>query len=182
MSQITPQTICAAVKQSPIAVQEIHKYMLPLLTRYFARRVNDLYDQEELIQDTIISVYDSLPRFEGRASFRTWMYRIAHHELVDYYRRKKIKAIVFSKLPFLQEIVDKALGPQLQLEEIEAKQRVVNTLLGLNEGYAQILRLRYIEGFSVSVIAEKLHITYKAAESKLSRARVAFSKAYTTSV
>ncbi len=171
---INDRDISLIIREDPRALLKLYRQVVPELKRFFLLKVADENDREELVQDTILSIVDSLPQFKRQSQFSTWCLSIAKHELVDYYRRKKIKAILFSRLPFLQEIVDKALGPQLALEEKEAKGKIFKTLHNLTEGYSEILRLRYIEGLSVSAIAKELNLTYKAAESKLSRARLAF--------
>jgi len=148
------------------------------LVRFVATKVNDRADVEDIVQETLISIYDSLVLFKGKSSFFTWACAIAKHEIADFYRRKKIKQIVFSRLPFLQGLVSEALGPELAYQELEAKTKIVNTLKRLSEGYARILRLKYVEGLSMRQIANQLNLTVKAVESKLTRARLAFQKIY----
>ena len=160
------------------AITELYWRYIPKLRRFFQNRIASKKDAEEVAHDAFLSVLDALPRFNRRCRLSTWIMAIAKHELVDYYRKKKIKKILFSRLPFLEGLVDKALGPQLALEEKQLKQRIVKTLKNLNEGYAMILRLKYIDGLSVREIAQKLEISYKAAESKLSRARLAFQEIF----
>ena len=135
-------------------------------------------DVEEIVQDTLISAMDSLPTFKGKSSEFTWLCAIARHEIGDFYRRKKIKQIVFSKLPWLKELVDEALGPELAYQELETKTRILRTFKNISEGYTRILRLKYIEGLSMKQIADKLNLTVKAVESRLTRARLAFQLEY----
>ena len=148
------------------------------LIRFVSRRVVDPQDIEDIVQDTLISIFDSLPLFKSQSSFLTWAFSIAKHEIADFYRKKKIKQIVFSKLPFLKELVSEALGPELAYQELETKRRIVKTLKNLSEGYRRVLRLKYIDGLSMRDIAARLGITVKAVESRLSRARLAFQKVY----
>jgi RNA polymerase sigma-70 factor, ECF subfamily len=171
-------TVCKLQKGDRKALLLFYRQISPFLKSYFESRVSDPDDREELIQDTILSILDSLPQFKGKSAFSTWCFSIMRHELIDYYRRKKIKHMLFSRLPFLKTVVDKALGPQLKLEEKELKHKIFLTFSEISEGYAEILRLRYIEGLSVSAISQKLNITYKAAESRLSRARLAFQEEF----
>ena len=166
------------IRENPKALLWFYQHTLPFLRKFFFHKVSDEKDREELLQDTLLSIFDSLPQFCHQSSFSTWCIGIAKHELVDYYRRQKIKTILFSHFPFLKDIVDKALGPQLALEEKETKDKIFSTFKNLSEGNSLVLRLRYIEGLSVSDIALKLGITYKAAESRLSRARLAFQELY----
>jgi len=160
------------------AVLGLYRILNSYLENWFQYKVSDEKDREELVADTILSVIDSLPNFKKESGFGTWVLSIAHHELVDYYRRRKIKSILFSAFPFLENLADMALGPQLALEEKEAKMKIYHTFKKLSEGNAAILRLKYLEGLSVSDIAQKMGISYKAAESKLTRARLAFAKTY----
>ncbi len=147
----------------------------------FVRQKVDKYeDVEEIVQDTLLASWDSLPLFRRKSKLFTWVCGIARHEIGDFYRKRKIKQIVFSKLPFLKEIMDKALGPELQYLELETKRKILKTLKGLSEGYSKILRLKYIDGLSMKEIAGKLNISVKAVESRLSRARLAFREVYAT--
>ena len=148
------------------------------LTRLIARKVADPMDVDEIVQDTLLSALDSLPGFKGQSQLFTWVGGIARHEIVDFYRRKKIKQIVFSKLPFLEKLVSQALGPELAYQELETKTKILATLKRLSEGYAQILRLKYVEELSMRQIANQLNLTVKAVESRLTRARLAFQKVY----
>ena len=130
------------------------------------------------MQDTFISAFDSLPLFSGKSSLFTWFCAIAKHEVADFYRKKKIKTILFSHLPILEELAGRALGPEQELMEAEVKKRIEIVFKKLSEGYQQILRLKYVEGYSMAQIAKELGMTFKAVESKLFRARVAFQKEY----
>jgi len=116
--------------------------------------------------------------FKSNCCLYTWLCSIARHEIADFYRRKRIKKIVFSKFPFLEKLVSEALGPELAYQELETKRKILKTFKNLSEGYSQILRLKYIEELSMKQIAEKFGETVKAVESRLFRARMAFQKIY----
>lgn len=148
------------------------------LLRFISRQVNDPADAEDIVQETLISIYDSLPLFKGQSAFFTWCCSIARHEIADLYRKKKIKQVVFSHLPWLKELVSQALSPELAYQELETKKKIVRTLKNLSEGYSRILRLKYVEELTMRQIAQELNLTVKAVESKLTRARLAFQKTY----
>ena len=176
--QLSKKLIYQVIAEEPKAVLQFYRLVQPKITLFFQDKIASPEDRQEVIQDTLLSIFDSLPQFAQKCQFTTWMRTIASHELVDYYRRKKIKTLLFSHFPALEYIIDKALGPQLALEEKELKHKIFKTFKKLSEGNTHILRLRYMDGLSVAEIAQTLDITYKAAESKLSRARLAFQKAY----
>lgn len=146
------------------------------LKNYVFKKVSDKEEAEEIFQDVLVSAVDSLPLFKGKSSFFTWLCGIANHEIVDFYRKKKIKTILFSHFPFLETLASEALTPDEKIEKQELKKEVEKVLSVLSEGYREILRLKYIEELSMKEIAKKTKKTVKAVESKLTRARQAFKK------
>ena len=159
-----------------IGIEEIIKSCSSSLYQFIASKVERSEDIEEILQDTWISIMDSLALFNFRSSVLTWAKAIALHEVADFYRKRKIKSIVFSRLPFLENLASVALGPELALEKKEVRAEIEATLFSLSEGYRKILRLKYMEGFSMAEIARLLRISVKSVESRLFRARLAFKK------
>jgi RNA polymerase sigma-70 factor (ECF subfamily) len=144
------------------------------LKRYIFQRVSNYDEAEEIFQETLLSASESWPTFSGRSSFFTWLCGIANHEIADFYRKKKIKTFLFSRFPFLEELVSEALGPEEELLKGELRKEVKEVLGKLTEGYSLLLRLKYYQGLSMEEIAGKLGVSAKAVESRLSRARAAF--------
>lgn len=160
------------------AQEEIFRTYKERTFSFILQRVASLEDAEEILQETFISAYDALPFYSDRSSLLTWILGIAKHEIADFYRKKKIKTVVFSLFPSLENFVSRALGPEAILEEKELKIRIKKVLGLLGEGYQEILRLKYIRKFSVREIAQRLDETEKAIESRLTRARKAFARIY----
>lgn len=152
----------------------------PKIARYITTRVDDPLDGEEIVQEIFISGLQFLPSYSFKSSLFTWLLGIARHEVADYYRKKKIKTVLFSHLPFLEKLADQALGPEEEMIEAELKARVKRVFGRLTEGYRVVLRLKYIEGLSVSEIADRLGLSYKATESRLTRARFCFREVWAT--
>lgn len=144
------------------------------LKAFIRQKVDNENDAEDIFQETLVAASQSLPTFKGKSSFFTWLCGIANHEIADFYRKKKIKTFLFSRFPFLETLVSEALGPEEELLKQELRKEVKQVLGRLTEGYSSILRLKYYQGLSMAEIAEKLGMTVKAVESKLSRAREAF--------
>lgn len=161
-------------------LEELLGLNLKRLDRYIHRRVDNSLEAEEIVQETLISALDAFPTFKGNSSFFTWLCGIANHEISDFYRKKRIKTFLFSHLPWLENLVSEALGPEQELLKKEFEQKVKAVLAMLNEGYQEVLRLKYYQELSVAEIALKLHETEKAIESRLTRARKAFAKVYLT--
>jgi RNA polymerase sigma-70 factor, ECF subfamily len=171
----------ASMKQEKWRRELLNKVTRKRLMGFVEQKVRAEEDVEEIVQETLLTAWDCLPMFKGRSKLFSWVCGIARHEIGDFYRKKKIKEVVFSRLPFLKEIVSKALGPELAYQELEMKRKILKTFKSLSEGYWQVLRLKYVEEMSVKEIAFQLCISAKAVESRLSRAREAFKKEYAVS-
>ena len=58
------------------------------LYRYVRRQVNDPAAVDEIFQDIWTNLIRSRERYEARAKFATWLYRVAHNRVVDWYRAR----------------------------------------------------------------------------------------------
>ncbi|KKU83618.1 hypothetical protein A2973_02680 [Candidatus Gottesmanbacteria bacterium RIFCSPLOWO2_01_FULL_49_10] len=146
----------------------------PRLRRFILQKIADPQDAEEVLQDTLFAFLESIRDFSGNARVGTYLYAIASHKVVDFYRRKKIKHIVFSKLPRLEALVSTLLNPEEELDTALVKDKIRHVLGGLLPNYREIILLKYVDEMSVAQIAEKFAVTVKSAESQLFRARRAF--------
>ena len=143
---------------------------------YVVKKINDEGVAEELTNDIMLAAINSLSNFSGKCSEWSWVCSIAKHKVIDYYRKKKLKTILFSVSPVFEEIADKALGPEKDYLKNELKNEIKKTLKELSEGYGKVLRLKYVEGFKVEQIAKRLKTSVKTIESRLFRARKQFAK------
>lgn len=150
------------------------------LLNFIRQRVDDEEEAREIFEETLATAWESRRNFGGRSAFFTWLCGIARHEIADFYRKKRLKNLLFSHLPWLEDLATQALGPEQELLKKELIQNVRNTLNNLDKGYQEVLRLKYYQGLTVAQIAQKLNETVKTIESRLFRARQAFAKAFVT--
>lgn len=166
------------IKGDQKATRDFWKIYKPPLKKFVSLRVDSPEDIDDIVQDTLTDALLALPRFSFKSRLFTWICGIARHEIADFYRKKKIKIILFSRFPFLETLAHHSLGPEGKALESELKQQIKEVLNQLSEGYRQILQLKYIEELTLKQIASLLKITPKAVESKLTRARKAFRRAW----
>lgn len=135
-------------------------------------------DAEDCTQETFIKVYRAIADFDYRASFYTWIYRIAANTCHDFCRKNR-KAIVHSldegleteKSQVYMQISDQAPLPDEQAEQSELCRLVRQEISGLPENLRDILVLRDLEGLSYQELARVLDISEGTVKSRLSRAR-----------
>ena len=152
-----------------------------LIRRYnsFLYRIGKTYrfnheDTEDLMQETYISAYCSLAKFENRSSFKTWFTRIM---LNHCYQRKQ-------KLSFKNEIItddlqlaksNVMLHPSMNSEKITANKELGHVLEKaiheIPEDYRLVFTLRELNGLSVAETAESLDISESNVKVRLNRAK-----------
>lgn len=148
------------------------------LASYIRQKIANEKDAEEILQDIFLATLEGLRDFSFRSSLFTFICSIANHKVVDFYRKKKIKSIVFSKFQDVEPLILAVLGPDDALDEELLRQKIRETFVRIAPKYSRVLKLKYIYGYSVEEIAAKLSVSFKSAESMLFRARRAFAAAY----
>ena len=136
-------------------------------------------DAEDIWQETLLAMLDSLPAYNGESRLFTWMCGIARHKIADHYRYsdRRITSAAEVSPGQLAEIISDAPLPEEILMRPAAHAVVIEALATLPEQYRLALMARYTDEKSTSEVAKMLHRTYKATESLLSRARSAFREA-----
>lgn len=166
------------LKGNEKTLRYFYEHYAPRLASYIHIKVGDDQDAQEILQDVLLASIESLRDFSFRCALFTFLCSIANHKVIDYYRRRKIKKIVFSQIPEVESLVATLLGPESNFDEQMLREKIKKTFAQLTPRYSLILKLKYEYGFSVSEIAKKLSISFKSAESQLFRARKAFVLAY----
>ncbi|MFZ5845728.1 MAG: RNA polymerase sigma factor [Patescibacteria group bacterium] len=150
-----------------------HSYS-PRLARYIESKVGSREDAEEILQDALMASLEALRDFHGKSTLETFLFAIASHKIVDFYRRRRFKQVVFSQAPQLEALISPLLNPEEELDVTLLKEKINRVMVRLLPHYRQILIFKYLDDLSVGEIAHKLAITFKSAESQLFRARKAF--------
>lgn len=151
-----------------------YKTYAPKLLRHIGTKVDNRADAEEILQDSLFAFLEAIRDFQGSASLKTFIFAICNHKIIDFYRRKKFKHVVFSKLPQLQFLISPLLNPEEELDANLLKEKVRRAFDKLLPHYRDVLVLKYIENLPVEDIARRLSVTFKSAESRIFRARKAF--------
>jgi len=166
-------------KDKQALVYFYHRFA-PKLQRFIQRKVQNTHDGEEILQDTLFAFLESLRDFHGQAKLQTFLFSICQHKVIDYYRKKKLRHIVFSQAPHLEEFISPLLNPEEVLDAKLLKEKLTCTFSRILPQYRRVLQLKYWEDKSVAQIANDLTCTMKSIESLLTRARKAFVKEYQT--
>ena len=134
-------------------------------------------DVEDIAQQVFVKAYFSLKRFDQRAAFSTWLYKITVNECWDLLRKKKVRPLVYEadlseeQARQISTSEEKA-NPGLDVRDrMIARERVERLLEGLDERDRLMLILKEVEGFSIEEIAKVLDLNGNTVKVRLFRAR-----------
>lgn len=131
------------------------------------------HDTEDLMQEAYLAAFNSLPKFEKRSSFKTWLSRV----MINLCYQKKQKSSfkneipsetneqgkvvpMFQQLPTMETPVNKELGRVLE-----------NAINKIPEDYRIVFTLRELNGLSISETTETLQISESNVKVRLNRAK-----------
>jgi RNA polymerase sigma-70 factor (TIGR02960 family) len=170
----------------------IDPYRRELLAHCY-RMLGSLTEAEDMLQETLLSAWRGLPRFEGRSSLRSWLYRIATNTCLNAIRSTARRPPAEPTPPFqppeptqrseitwlepypgdlLDAIPDSAPGPEARYNQTEAIQLAfVAGLQRMPPRQAATVLLRDVLGFGTDEVAAMLETSQTAVKGTLQRGR-----------
>lgn len=163
-----------------------------VLTGHCYRMLGSVTDADDAVQDTIIRAWRGLDRFDGRASLRTWLYKIATNVCLDALADRSRRARPMEEGPagninsdltekprthWLEPVPDARVLPadadpaELLVLKQSIRLAFVAALQHLPPKQRAVLLLMEVLGWSASEVAESLDMTVAAVNSALQRAR-----------
>jgi len=192
---VSEQTLARARAGDEDAFRELTEPYRRELQLHAYRIVGSAQDAEDLVQETLLAAWRGLEQFEGRASVRAWLYRIATNRSLDTLRasrRRPEDLLRMTEVPeparraepiwlepyadaLLEGVPDDAPGPEARYETREAI--ALAFIVGLQHLPPQqraVLVLRDVLGYRAGEVAEMLDTSEASVNSLLRRARAAF--------
>ncbi len=163
------------------------------------RMLGSFQDAEDALQDTLLTAWQGLGGFEGRASIRTWLYRIATNRCLNALRSASRRPAVEWNIPgveppeptrlgevvwlepfpdsLLEGAIDVPLGPEARYEQSEAiSLAFVTALQVLPPRQVAVVILRDVLGYHASEVAGLLGTTVESVNSALKRGRAGLQR------
>jgi RNA polymerase sigma-70 factor (ECF subfamily) len=161
------------------------------------RMLGSVHDAEDALQDAMLRVWRFLPRFEGRSSLRSWLYKIATNACLDAIQKrpKRVLPVDYASATdgstppgepvvesvWIEPYPDEQLGladgyasPDARYERREGVELAfIAALQHLPASQRAVLILREVLGFSAAEVSESLDTTVASVNSALQRARKA---------
>jgi len=152
----------------------------PILFRIALRRLRNVEDAEDAVQDALLSAYKHAGQFEGRSQLSSWLTRIvinaAGMKLRGRPRREIVsldQALGDGETTLANELVDARPNPETICVRSEMEELLRRALTRVSSKQRIAFELREIAGFSTREAAQALGITTNTLKSRVGRARAA---------
>ncbi|MCK9186110.1 RNA polymerase sigma factor [Candidatus Gracilibacteria bacterium] len=150
------ETLVREVKEgSHDAFSELYDIFIDSIYRYVFYRVkND--DAEDITENVFLKVWENIQSYKEKKDtyFSSWIFRIAHNVVVDYYRASKDKMV--GEIDVSIPDMNREHNPLRKIEKHLDNQVLRSALNRLKKGYQDILIYKFINDFSNAEIAEVL--------------------------
>jgi RNA polymerase sigma-70 factor (ECF subfamily) len=137
-------------------------------------------DAWDLSQEVFIKAWNALPRFEAKARFSTWLYRIAHNVVYDWTRKRKIESAgELNDGIFERERIDSSSfttpsggeSPDATMAHGELRMKIEAALAKISPEHREVVLLKDVQGLSYKEIAEVTACSLGTVMSRLFYAR-----------
>jgi RNA polymerase sigma-70 factor, ECF subfamily len=137
-------------------------------------------DAWDLSQEVFIKAWHALPKFEAKARFSTWLYRISHNVVYDFTRKRKIESAgELNDEIFERERIDSASfttpsggeSPDITMAHGELRMKIQIALDKLSPEHREVVLLKDVQGLTYKEIADAMSSTLGTVMSRLYYAR-----------
>ncbi len=188
------QLLASARRGDERAFTELLASYRPVLQAHCYRMLGSLQDAEDAVQDTLLNAWRALPRFEGRSSLKSWLYRIATNACLKMIERRPRRVLPIDYAPAADphdpldaplaesiwlepypdtgvELQDQLASPAARYEQRESVELAfVAAIQHIPARQRAVLLLRDVLGFSAREVADALEMTPAAVDTTLQRA------------
>lgn len=177
--QKTDEEIVSMVKRGDIDAFGVlmGRYEEKML-RYGRKFIAGKEDIKDTIQNVFLKAYQNIQGFDTKKKFSSWLYRIAHNELVNVLKKKKRSPVLSLDfdifLPYLKDGTD--IEKEINMQEM--KKAIDSCLDKLDPKYREPLVLYYFEEADYKEISDIMRIPVSTVGVRLKRGREIIKKIY----
>ena len=159
-------------KTDEAQVSVLYQQYAPQIFTYLRLHLRSREDAEDLLVEIFLACLEnsSLGELSGPQQ-HAWLWRVVHHKLIDFYRKRTVRQGAVNVDDFIQEIYyDEDLSPERLAERNEEYLLLYEQVKKLPPSQQQVLRLRLVHGMRCKEIAAQLGKSEMAIRALFSRA------------
>ena len=151
----------------------------PGVYRLAMRLMRNEAEAEDVVQETFLSAFKAIDRFDGRSGIQTWLYRIAYNASLMRLRRRRPDSVPVEEAiepdegaPVPRALVDWCCLPEQVLEKAEVRAEIRRAIRELPPKLRAVLVMRHLEELSTGATAKALGVSEETVKTRLRRARL----------
>lgn len=162
----------AALAGDDGALKTLHDRYVDHIFQYAYMSANNYHDAEEITQDVFLKMARALHTFRGDSSFKTWLFKISRHCVIDYYKKNKNnKSEALMEMASAEEYsIEKAIVDKSEFDEL------VMCMRELSIDQQTVIHCRYIEELTIKETAAVINKSSLSVKALQHRARKALRK------
>ena len=147
-----------AAARDPEAIASLYDLYAPKIQSFIYHRTSDPLVTEDLTGQVFLQVLEAMRNGKGwRTSFSGWIYRIAHNLVVDYYRKRGQER--YANIDDSPHIPARDYDPYQTAAHRLDNDALLRAINQLTEEQAQVITLRFLEGYSIAEVAQLMNKT-----------------------
>ncbi len=155
------------------AFAQIYELNFDKIYRYVVLRIGDKIEAEDMTQQVFVNALKSISSFKWKGvPFSSWLFRIAHNQVVDYFRKKQKRATV----PLDESLANPGDNPETVVERQLDIARMVSATGDLTKAQQEVISLRFAGELSIAEAAKVIGKSEGAVKALQHSAIVALRK------
>jgi RNA polymerase sigma factor (sigma-70 family) len=148
---------------------ELYKLYCKAMFNTSYRIVNNKTEAEDIMQESFLKAFQNLGRYNGEASFGSWLKKIVINQSIDFIRKRKIEFIRIEEN--IENIIDYEAEVIWEIDDKTTIKEIIQEINNLANGYRIILSLYLLEGYDHDEISQILKISPSTSRSQFNRAK-----------
>ena len=140
-----------AQKGDPVALTRLYEENFDRIFRYIVLKIGDRAEAEDMTQQVFLKAMKSISGYKYKGMpFSSWLYRIAHNQVVDYLRKKSKRITV----PLDETIAAGGIDPQRAVERKMQVEEVALATKKLTDAQQEVISLRFAAELTIAEAAK----------------------------
>ena len=162
-----------AQQHDQVALTQLYEENFDRIYRYIVLKIGDRTEAEDMTQQVFLNVLKSISSYKWQGMpFKSWLYRIAHNQIVDYLRRKSRRTTV----PLDESMPSFGSGPEHIAERRVEIEELAVAARKLTIAQQEVISLRFAAELSVAEVARVMGKSEGAVKALQHSAIVALRK------
>ena len=139
-----------AQQQNEEAFTQLYEEYFDKIYRYITLKIGNQTEAEDLTQQVFVKALQSISSFRWKGiPFSAWLFRIAHNQVVDYFRKEK----KYTTTPLDESLRDGAIDPQLAVEQKLDIEQLILATKQLTKAQREVISLRFAGELPIAQVA-----------------------------